>query len=245
SATQTDSAGNISPAATTAITLDNTAPTGHAVSVDQSVINTSNESAISATLTGLEGSGTLSYQVSDGSSSVSGTATITAATQQITGVNVTSLAEGGLTFSALVTDAAGNVSPAVTATVTKQYNVAPVLSGSPSTSTAEDTAYSFIPTLTDSDTGDTHTFSIINKPSWASFNASTGELSGTPDNSHVGSYAAITISVSDGTVSASLAPFTLAVTNTNDAPVGQNFSFNLDEAATLTVALANGLLSNA
>ncbi|TMN63664.1 hypothetical protein CWB85_21640, partial [Pseudoalteromonas sp. S1727] len=29
------------------------------------------------------------------------------------------------------------------------------------------------------------------------------------------------------------------------APVGQNFSFNLDEAATLTVALANGLLSNA
>ncbi|TMN63495.1 hypothetical protein CWB85_21680, partial [Pseudoalteromonas sp. S1727] len=88
-------------------------------------------------------------------------------------------------------------------------------------------------------------FSIINKPSWASFNTSTGELSGTPDNSHVGSYAAITISVSDGTVSASLAPFTLAVTNTNDAPVGQNFSFNLDEAATLTVALANGLLSNA
>ncbi|MFY8325389.1 tandem-95 repeat protein, partial [Pseudoalteromonas sp. ZZD1] len=245
SATQTDSAGNTSPAATTSITLDNIVPTGHAASVDQSVINASNESAMSASLSGLEGTGTISYQVSDGSNSISGTATISAATLQITGLDVTSLAEGTLTFSAIVTDTAGNASPAVTATVTKQYNVAPVLSGTPSTTTAEDAAYSFTPTLTDSDTGDTHTFSIINKPSWASFNTSTGELSGTPDNSDVGSYANITISVSDGTASASLAPFTLEVTNTNDAPVGQNFSFNLDEGATLTVALANGLLSNA
>ncbi|MEH6395112.1 tandem-95 repeat protein [Pseudoalteromonas sp.] len=245
SATQTDSAGNMSPAATTTITLDNTAPTGHAVSVDQSVINVSNESAMSVTLTNLEGSGSLTYQVSDGSNSVSGIATISAVAQQITGIDVTTLAEGVLTISAIITDAAGNASAAVTATVTKKYNVAPVLSGSPSTTTAEDAAYSFIPTLTDSDTGDTHTFSIINKPSWADFNTNTGELSGTPDNSNVGSYANITIGVSDGTASASLAPFTLMVTNTNDAPVGQNFSFNLDEAATLTVALANGLLSNA
>ncbi|MDN3388538.1 Ig-like domain-containing protein, partial [Pseudoalteromonas sp. APC 4017] len=245
SATQTDSAGNTSPAATTSITLDNIAPTGHAASVDQSVINASNESAMSASLSGLEGAGTLSYQVSDGSNSVSGTATISAATLQITGINVTSLAEGTLTFSAIATDTAGNASSAVTATVTKQYNVAPVLSGTPNTITAEDAAYSFIPTLTDSDEGDTHTFTIINKPSWASFNTSTGELSGTPDNSDVGSYANITIGVSDGTASASLAPFTLEVTNTNDAPVGQNFAFNLDEGATLTVALANGLLSNA
>ncbi|OUS67960.1 hypothetical protein B5G52_20825 [Pseudoalteromonas sp. A601] len=245
SATQTDSAGNTSPAATTSITLDNIAPTGHAASVVQSVINASNESAMSASLSGLEGAGTLSYQVSDGSNSVSGTATISAATLQITGINVTSLAEGTLTFSAIATDTAGNASSAVTATVTKQYNVAPVLSGTPNTTTAEDAAYSFIPTLTDSDEGDTHTFTIINKPSWASFNTSTGELSGTPDNSNVGSYANITIGVSDGTASASLAPFTLEVTNTNDAPVGQNFAFNLDEGATLTVALANGLLSNA
>ena len=225
--------------------MDNIAPSGHAVSVDQSIINASNESAMSVTLTNLEGSGSLTYQVTDGTSVISGNASINAATQQITNIDVTSLAEGTLTFSAIVSDTAGNASAAVTATVTKKYNVAPILSGSPSTTTAEDAAYSFIPTLTDSDTGDTHTFSIINKPSWANFNTSTGELSGTPDNSHVGSYAAITISVNDGTVSASLAPFTLTVTNTNDAPVGQNFSFNLDEAATLSVALANGLLSNA
>ncbi|WP_446440787.1 tandem-95 repeat protein [Pseudoalteromonas sp. 1181_04] len=245
SVTQTDSAGNTSPAATSSITLDNTSPTGHAVSVDQSLINADNESAMSVSFTGLEGSGSLSYQVSDGSNAVTGNATISAVTQQITGIDVTTLAEGVLTFSAIVTDTAGNASAAVTATVTKKYNVVPVLSGSPSTTTAEDAAYSFIPTLTDSDTQDTHTFSIINKPSWASFDTSTGELAGTPQNEDVGSYAAITISVNDGTDSASLTPFTLEVTNTNDAPVGQNFAFNLDEAATLTVALANGLLSNA
>ncbi|WP_149980775.1 tandem-95 repeat protein [Pseudoalteromonas rhizosphaerae] len=245
SVTQTDTAGNTSPAATSSITLDNTTPTGHAVSVDQSLINADNESAMSVSFTGLEGSGSLSYQISDGSNSVTGNATISAVTQQITGIDVTTLAEGVLTFSAIVTDTAGNASAAVTATVTKKYNVVPVLSGSPSTTTAEDAAYSFIPTLTDSDTQDTHTFSIINKPSWASFDTSTGELAGTPQNEDVGSYAAITISVNDGTDSASLTPFTLEVTNTNDAPVGQNFAFNLDEAATLTVALANGLLSNA
>ncbi|MGO2127430.1 MAG: Ig-like domain-containing protein, partial [Pseudoalteromonas prydzensis] len=208
SVTQTDSAGNTSPAATSSITLDNTTPTGHAVSVDQSLINADNESTMSVSFTGLEGSGSLSYQVSDGSNAVTGNATISAVTQQITGIDVTTLAEGVLTFSAIVTDTAGNASAAVTATVTKKYNVAPVLSGSPSTTTAEDAAYSFIPTLTDSDTGDTHTFSIINKPSWASFDTSTGELSGTPQNEDVGSYAAITISVNDGTDSASLTPFT-------------------------------------
>ncbi|MBB1433751.1 hypothetical protein H5201_05480, partial [Pseudoalteromonas sp. SG43-6] len=199
SVTQTDSAGNTSPAATSSITLDNTSPTGHAVSVDQSLINADNESAMSVSFTGLEGSGSLSYQVSDGSNAVTGNATISAVTQQITGIDVTTLAEGVLTFSAIVTDTAGNASAAVTATVTKKYNVVPVLSGSPSTTTAEDAAYSFIPTLTDSDTQDTHTFSIINKPSWASFDTSTGELAGTPQNEDVGSYAAITISVNDGT----------------------------------------------
>ncbi|MGO3785800.1 MAG: tandem-95 repeat protein [Pseudoalteromonas prydzensis] len=245
SVTQTDSAGNTSPAATSSITLDNTTPTGHAVSVDQSLINADNESTMSVSFTGLEGSGSLSYQVSDGSNAVTGNATISAVTQQITSIDVTTLAEGVLTFSAIVTDTAGNASAAVTATVTKKYNVAPVLSGSPSTTTAEDAAYSFIPTLTDSDTGDTHTFSIINKPSWASFDTSTGELSGTPENEDVGSYATITISVNDGTDSASLTPFTLEVTNTNDAPVGQDFSFNLDEAANLVVTAGDGLLSTA
>ncbi|HEY9199219.1 MAG TPA: putative Ig domain-containing protein, partial [Gammaproteobacteria bacterium] len=106
--------------------------------------------------------------------------------------------------------------PAFTLTVTN-VNDAPTISGSPATSVAQGAAYAFQPTASDAD-GNTLTFSIANRPSWASFNTSTGRLSGTPTNSNVGSYASIVISVSDGTVSTALPAFTLTVTNVNDAP---------------------------
>ncbi|WP_189608066.1 beta strand repeat-containing protein [Saccharospirillum salsuginis] len=97
-------------------------------------------------------------------------------------------------------------------------NDAPTISGTPSTTVAEDSAYSFTPTSADVDVGDTLTFSITNKPSWASFNTNTGALTGTPANGDVGTTSNILISVSDGTVSVDLATFNLTVTNTNDAP---------------------------
>ncbi len=108
--------------------------------------------------------------------------------------------------------------PAFSITVV-DVNDAPSISGSAATSVAEDSLYSFSPTASDPDSGDTLTFSIANKPAWASFNTGTGVLSGTPGNSHVGTTSAIVISVSDGTASAALAAFNLAVTNSNDAPV--------------------------
>ncbi|WOT06306.1 putative Ig domain-containing protein [Shewanella youngdeokensis] len=98
-------------------------------------------------------------------------------------------------------------------------NDAPVISGSPATSIAEDSLYSFTPTVSDDDADDTLSFSITNKPTWASFNSSNGNLSGTPTNSDVGTSSGIVITVSDGTVSASLSGFNIAVTNVNDAPV--------------------------
>ena len=97
-------------------------------------------------------------------------------------------------------------------------NDAPTISGTPNTSVNEDTAYSFTPTGSDVDVGDVLTFNITNKPTWASFDTSTGTLSGVPDNSNVGSTASIVISVSDGVLNANLSPFTLTVVNVNDAP---------------------------
>jgi hypothetical protein len=97
------------------------------------------------------------------------------------------------------------------------------------------TAYSFQPTAADPD-GDTLTFSIANKPSWATFSTSTGRLQGTPSAGAVGTTAGVVISVSDGTAKASLAAFDLAVqavatgsatlswmpptTNTDGSPLG-------------------------
>lgn len=90
-------------------------------------------------------------------------------------------------------------------------NGAPAISGTATTSLNVGQAYSFVPTAVDAE-GDTLTFSIANKPSWASFNTATGRLSGTPTAEHIGSYANVIITVSDGTQSAALAPFTIAVT---------------------------------
>jgi hypothetical protein len=89
-------------------------------------------------------------------------------------------------------------------------NRAPTISGSPATSLNAGSAYSFQPTAADLD-GDTLAFTIANKPSWASFNTATGRISGTPDAAGVGSYANISIQVSDGKIAAALPAFAIAV----------------------------------
>ena len=93
-------------------------------------------------------------------------------------------------------------------------NKAPTISGTPGTSVVESTAYSFTPTASDPDgESDTLTFSIANKPTWASFDLTTGTLSGTPACIDVGDNPAIGISVSDAAgASAALPDFTLTVT---------------------------------
>src|SRR5690606_1220322 len=71
-------------------------------------------------------------------------------------------------------------------------------------------AYAFTPSANDPD-GDTLTFSITNKPGWASFSTSTGRLEGTPGTNHVGTYSNIRITVTDGKTSASLPLFSITV----------------------------------
>ena len=74
----------------------------------------------------------------------------------------------------------------------------------------QDQPYSFAPSATDPD-GDPLTFSISNLPAWASFDSATGSLTGTPGVARVGTTLDVTISVSDGTASASSPPFDLEV----------------------------------
>ena len=83
-------------------------------------------------------------------------------------------------------------------------------------------AYSFRPNAADAD-GDTLTFSVANKPGWANFNTSTGRLNGTPSAADVGTYANITITVSDGTADASLAAFSIQVVGTATGLVLRRF----------------------
>lgn len=86
----------------------------------------------------------------------------------------------------------------------------PTISGTPPTTDVAGTAYSFTPTAS-GPSGYTLTFSISGKPSWASFNTANGQLTGTPTTAAVGTFANITITVSDGLASSSLAPFSITV----------------------------------
>lgn len=101
-------------------------------------------------------------------------------------------------------------------------NKAPTISGSPATQASVGNVYSATPQATDAD-GDTLAFSIANKPGWARFNTTTGQLTGTPAAQD--STANIVITVSDGKASASLPPFsitvgTLTAGNGSTAPSG-------------------------
>ena len=64
--------------------------------------------------------------------------------------------------------------------------------------------------------GNTLAYSIANRPSWATFNTTTGQLSGTPSASQVGSYGNITISVSDGRATAALPAFAINVVDVSN-----------------------------
>lgn len=87
-------------------------------------------------------------------------------------------------------------------------NIAPKISGTAPTTSAVNALYSFAPTASDAD-GDQLSFQIQNKPSWATFNTVTGQLSGKPTSA--GSFSDIVISASDGEAIATLPAFSIKV----------------------------------
>ncbi len=92
---------------------------------------------------------------------------------------------------------------------------APTISGSPDAMAVTNSQYRFQPTAYDADR-QRLTFSISNKPRWASFNKNTGLLSGTPKST--GTHSNIVIRVSDGRNSANLPAFRITVSSNGGAP---------------------------
>jgi hypothetical protein len=100
----------------------------------------------------------------------------------------------------------------------------PVISGSPPTSVTAGSTYKFQPTAKDPD-GKTLSFSVQNKPSWASFSIASGLLDGAPTVSQSGNYNSIIISASNGQNSSALPAFTVTVTAATN---GTNGAATLD-----------------
>lgn len=138
-------------------------------------------------------------------------ATFSSATGQLSGTPATSHA--GRYSNVVISVSDGKASAALAPfaiTVAAAPNKAPTISGTPTVSLNAGSAYAFRPSAADAD-GDRLTFSIANRPAWATFNAATGQLSGTPTATSVGTYSNIVIRVSDGKTSAALAAFAITV----------------------------------
>ena len=92
------------------------------------------------------------------------------------------------------------------------------LSGAPATSVVAAHYYAFQPSVSDP-SGAKLSFSVTNKPSWATFDATTGRLYGTPlPQSNVATYSNIEIVATAGTTHASLAPFSITVKPLANSP---------------------------
>jgi hypothetical protein len=107
----------------------------------------------------------------------------------------------------------GTSLPSFTVSVVNGTNPPPPtvkISGTPATSVAAGQSYSFKPTATDS-AGRTLSYSVTNKPAWATFSIASGLLAGTPTTSQTGTYSNITISASDGQSSGALPAFAITV----------------------------------
>ena len=97
-------------------------------------------------------------------------------------------------------------------------NTPPRLSGAPAPSVVAGHAYSFQPKATDPN-GLTVDFVITNRPSWATFNATTGLLSGTPAATSAGTYSNIVITAYDGYSKAVLPAFSIVVQKVASNPL--------------------------
>lgn len=113
------------------------------------------------------------------------------------------------TFSIQVTAATGSSTPAPPPTTT---GGALTISGTPPATVSAGSSYSFTPAVSGAN-GRTLSFAIVQKPSWASFNGSTGQLTGTPTSANVGSYKDIEIAVNNGISSAISSTFSVQVTS--------------------------------
>jgi hypothetical protein len=96
-------------------------------------------------------------------------------------------------------------------------NSPPLISGTAPSAVAVGSSYQFKPVASDPD-DNALTFSVNNKPAWASFSTSSGQLAGTPNSGDDGDYNNIIITATDGMDSASLAPFSIAVVTGNAPP---------------------------
>jgi hypothetical protein len=218
---KTDQVSAVQRTALANIAANMNGQTAAALTDTPTLTNTLNAS-VTATLDTIVANNIVTMTVEEGSSTATMAQAITnnVVNTVATAVGSTStsgaVAENTLITPAEATTINGVVNTAVD-TAQEQVTVTPpaptpptITNQSPATAVVAGSAYSYSPNATDTNTADTLTFTIVNKPAWATLDPATGVLAGTP--SAAGTFSGIVITVSDGQSSASIGPFTINVT---------------------------------
>jgi large repetitive protein len=127
----------------------------------------------------------------------------------------------GISHGFSVQDRAGAVASPDAPTPGQEPRTPPQLSGTPQTVATAGSPWRFQPAASATD-GNALKFSVTNAPVWADFNPGSGRLEGTPRDADVGTHSNIVVSVTDGSSSASLAPFSVEVRAQGASPAAQN-----------------------
>jgi len=209
------------------VTVESAPPSGYTITANDSLINASEASATSFTFAGAQVGATYSYTVrsSGGGTAVTGSGTVSSATQQVTGINVSSLSDGTLTYSVTLTDTGGHVGAAATGTATLD-NTAPTAAITPSGSTVNTSPITFTVTFNEAVTG-------VDVADLAATGSTTGAL--TPSNFHAVSATVYTVDVS-GMASGENVTLTLAAASSGISDTASNA---LAANATATVGFDN------
>jgi hypothetical protein len=164
SVTLTDTCTNTGTAVKATLKLDQTGPTGYSVTANDTDLNATDATAFGFTFAGATVGTTYKYTItsSGGGTAITGTGTVTSATQQVTGINVSSLLDGTLTVSVTLTDTDGNTGTAATATVKKETGAPTgftITANDAAVNANEDNAFGF--TFANAEIGATYNYTIV------------------------------------------------------------------------------------
>ncbi|SNR17118.1 T9SS type A sorting domain-containing protein [Tenacibaculum jejuense] len=246
--TLTDVNGNTGAAATDTETKETVAPTGYSVTIDQSPINAANDDAVSFTFASAEVGTTYNYAFTSSGApgSVTGSGTIATASDQITGIDISGLADGTITLTVTLTDVNGNTGAAATDTETKE-TVAPTgysvtIDQSP-INAANDDAVSF--TFASAEVGTTYNYAFTSSGAPGSVTGSgivataTDQITGIDINGLADGTITLTVTLTDvnGNTGAAATD-----TETKDASIPLDPTINVPSGA-ITVTTTNQTIS--
>ena len=137
---------------------------GYSITPDFSTFNALTSTGAGFTFSGAEVGATYNYSIAsnNGGTAVTGSGTVSSATEDVNGIVLKGVNDGTITFSVTLTDAAGHAGAAATATAGLDTALPPAFTVTPDQSTydsANDTDFGF--TMSPVELGDTYSYAFI------------------------------------------------------------------------------------